>query len=389
MKLHRRNDKTYYARIRPSGRKGGRVQFTIGRVTREEAVGIYRKKAAELAARYGKNDRVTFSTLAALYLEAEDRGQSERAAVERFGKAFGERRAMDLRAADWRTYSRARQKTDEVSSATLKREFSVFRAILNHAAAEEVVDRNPIARGAIKFEKDVNRLVYFTPEEWRALYSAFDDEARFRAHVQAVRRFGPKSGGGRRPDSEATGVYLASLRETMPVLRALLLTGSRLGEIVGLTWQDVDLAAGVVRIPQPKVDTAKQIPIGADLRALLLSLPKGVGAANVFRHRDGSPIATKTVQRAFALAKRFAGIRAELTPHSLRHTAASWMVMQGVPLFTVARALGHSDVRMTAKYAHLAPEHLRDAVEAVAAMEKSEKGSKRATMWPLRQSDAQ
>jgi hypothetical protein len=47
------------------------------------------------------------------------------------------------------------------------------------------------------------------------------------------------------------------------------------------------------------------------------------------------------------------------------------MVMRGVPLFTVSKALGHSDVRMTAKYAHLAPEHLKDAVDAVAAMEKT------------------
>lgn len=53
--------------------------------------------------------------------------------------------------------------------------------------------------------------------------------------------------------------------------------------------------------------------------------------------------------------------------HSLRHTAAAWMVQAGVSLYEVQKVLGHSTPVMTQRYAHLAPEHLRGAAQALDA----------------------
>jgi site-specific recombinase XerD len=53
--------------------------------------------------------------------------------------------------------------------------------------------------------------------------------------------------------------------------------------------------------------------------------------------------------------------RLKLVFHSLRHTFASWLIMEGTPLFTVSKLLGHGDIGMTMRYAHLAPDHLRHA----------------------------
>ncbi|MBT6066375.1 MAG: tyrosine-type recombinase/integrase, partial [Proteobacteria bacterium] len=53
------------------------------------------------------------------------------------------------------------------------------------------------------------------------------------------------------------------------------------------------------------------------------------------------------------------------TPHTLRHTCASWMVMEGRSLMEVRDILGHSTVKMTERYAHLAPERLREAVSVL------------------------
>ena len=55
----------------------------------------------------------------------------------------------------------------------------------------------------------------------------------------------------------------------------------------------------------------------------------------------------------------------EVTFHTLRHTFASWLVMEGVPLFVVSKLLCHASIQMTERYAHLAPDHLHDAVASI------------------------
>ena len=70
------------------------------------------------------------------------------------------------------------------------------------------------------------------------------------------------------------------------------------------------------------------------------------------------------LKNAFASACQRAGI-GDCTPHTLRHTCASWLVMAGRPLIEVRDLLGHSTVKMTERYAHLAPENLVDAVSSI------------------------
>ncbi len=59
------------------------------------------------------------------------------------------------------------------------------------------------------------------------------------------------------------------------------------------------------------------------------------------------------------------------TPVSIRHTFASWLAIAGTPLRTIQELLGHADIRMTIRYAHLSPAHLRDAVELVGSAKNS------------------
>jgi len=53
----------------------------------------------------------------------------------------------------------------------------------------------------------------------------------------------------------------------------------------------------------------------------------------------------------------------DVTLHTFRHTFASWLVMESVDIPTIAELLGHADIKTTMKYAHLAPEHVKKAVE--------------------------
>ena len=69
----------------------------------------------------------------------------------------------------------------------------------------------------------------------------------------------------------------------------------------------------------------------------------------------------KDVRTSFATACKRAGIT-NFHPHDLRHSFASWLVMDGVPLYEVSKLLRHSSIKMTERYAHLAPDHLHQVV---------------------------
>jgi len=85
----------------------------------------------------------------------------------------------------------------------------------------------------------------------------------------------------------------------------------------------------------------------------------------VFLHKDGGKIRTKLRENMIQIAKQ-AGIEDLTKLHTLRHTFASHLVMQGVDLPTVKKLMGHSDIQTTMIYAHLAPDHLADAVDKLA-----------------------
>ncbi len=113
--------------------------------------------------------------------------------------------------------------------------------------------------------------------------------------------------------------------------------------------------------------------ISRALYDVLSALPKGTPMAYVFTRADGSPWEPHSVGRAFRMARP----RPELSVHSIRHTAASWLAIAGVPLRTIAAILGHSQLAMTFRYAHLSPEAVSDAVDVIPEMEKGGVGTPR------------
>jgi integrase len=151
-------------------------------------------------------------------------------------------------------------------------------------------------------------------------------------------------------------------------VRALVLaaldTGARQGDLLALHWRDVDIEQRLVTFRTTKEGQPRPVKIGETLSALLKQTPPSRRRGRVFRnhggrrtHRDGL---TWSFRRACRLAK-LDGLRW----HDLRHTAASWWVQQGVPLNTVRERLGHADLKMTLRYAHLAPGHQEAAARVM------------------------
>jgi len=146
-------------------------------------------------------------------------------------------------------------------------------------------------------------------------------------------------------------------------------TGMRKREILTLTWEHVDLTSDFglnarLELHHTKNGKPRGVPLNrvcVEVLTDLAPLPaQRVGP--LFKARDG--MAGGQMRTAFESACKRAGIL-HCRFHDLRHTAASHFVMRGRSLQEVKEVLGHSDFRMTLRYAHLSPQHLRSAVEAL------------------------
>jgi site-specific recombinase XerD len=149
-----------------------------------------------------------------------------------------------------------------------------------------------------------------------------------------------------------------------PEFDLALHTGMRRNEQWQLLWQDVNLMAGLITITQSKHGFARHIPINSVAeRALGTLSKKRNGSLYVCagsEEREG-----RDWERWFEECVCEAKI-SDFRWHDLRHTFASRLAMAGVSLRTLAELLGHKTLVMVMRYAHLAPAHLRDAVERIA-----------------------
>lgn len=171
----------------------------------------------------------------------------------------------------------------------------------------------------------------------------------------------------------------------LPTLIALG-TGMRLGEVMGLRWQDVDLDAAIARVRQTLQVTMQFDTPKSHRSTRTLSLPAFLVDA-LKRHRksqnerrlmlgeswheldlicergDGQPLRPDTISKQFRTVARAAGLN--ITFHGLRHTHASLMLESGVDLKVTSSRLGHSTIGITADlYTHVASAQDRRAAEA-------------------------
>jgi integrase len=228
------------------------------------------------------------------------------------------------------------------SPATVNRQTSLCSALYRWAVRLGYVEHNPFRRVPKLSEKGRERETYLTGEESRALVAVASPDFR-------------------------------------PFLVAALSTGARRGELLKLTWADVDFPRReiVIRPENEKAGRGRVVPLTADLLREMEALRARInvtplsGSGPVFVQPDGSPASPDFVKgslrRAVASCPAIpAEKKPRVTCHALRHSFASTAVAAGVPIFDVAKLLGHGDVRLTAgRYAHFAPESGRAAVDRI------------------------
>ena len=143
-------------------------------------------------------------------------------------------------------------------------------------------------------------------------------------------------------------------------IRLLLLTGCRKSEILSLRWQDVDLAAGELRLADSKTGP-RAVPLSPPAVRVLAELPRLPGCIWVIPGQKPGTHLTNLDGPWWIVRKR-AGLE-EVRIHDCRHSFASRALALGESLPVIAKLLGHSQIQTTARYAHLA----RDSVKASAA----------------------
>lgn len=153
------------------------------------------------------------------------------------------------------------------------------------------------------------------------------------------------------------------------VVTFALHTGLRLGEILNLRWQDVDLQGRTIRVvntPTFKTKNGRMRTIPSNEVVHHVLNQRARVSEYVFTTEKGRQYRGDFVSRQFKRAARKAGLPEGVHFHSPRHTHASWLVTSGVSIYDVKTLLGHSSIGVTQIYAHnSAPEYLRQSVERI------------------------
>ncbi|MCF7984311.1 MAG: site-specific integrase [Thiohalocapsa sp.] len=240
---------------------------------------------------------------------------------------------------------------------TCNRDLMCLKAAMTKAADWELIDRSPLATvrpGKVDTSGVVRYLSGDEEQRLRAALARRDDDmkaARARANAWRAARDKPL-----KPELDTYADHLT------PMVLLSLNTGLRRGELFNLHWRDIDLdrATLAVRGDGAKSGNTRHIPLNAEAAAVLKAWQDQTSSEGyVFVGRGGGRF--DNIKKGWTALLADACI-SNFRWHDTRHHFASRLVMAGVDLNTVRELLGHSDLKMTLRYAHLAPEHKAAAV---------------------------
>lgn len=319
------------------------VQWFEGRHTRRCTTGTADDEEAEaflaafkLEVAKQPSEDTTLAQILDWYLETQGpkmmRPDNAELAVRHLKAFYGASLVDDVSFSNQERY--ALQRAKKVSDETIRRELSVLAAAMNLARKHEKI---PAVPGFYTLAKAPARDRWLTRDEAAKLLRYLRNQPRAR-HV-------------------------------LLFTRLALFTGQRSGVILSLTWDRVDFRNNMLRFPVPGRRVTKkrstELPIDEAERMLRAAhrrnqARKGGPVAHVIQWK-GLPCGR--IAQAFRRHAEAAGL-GDVTPHTLRHTFATWTAQKGVPLFLIGRTIGQSVSSTTEKYAKHQPEALRAVLKA-------------------------
>lgn len=329
--IYKRKDSPYWW-IEYTGSDGQRRQESTKTTLKQEAQYILScklKAAMEGVILSSKKKDRPFTELATEYLEWAKRQRSCRQKGEQIKLLLMEFKGFNLREFTTKAIEQYQSKrlNEGKKPATVNKAIAILKHMFTKAEEWGWIDELTLkgVHRVRNIRENNKRLKYLEPEQETALLD------NCKAHLK-------------------------------PVVITALKTGMRKSEILGLTWDRVDLRNGLILLDVTKNGERREIPINSALKIVLerLALENIEGYPHVFHDKQGRPY--KDVKHSFGRACSDAGISGFVF-HDLRHSFASRLVMSGVDITTVKELLGHKTLTMTLRYAHLAQSHKARAVE--------------------------
>jgi integrase len=278
----------------------------------------------------------TFDDLAAIYMECHARPnkrsawQDENTLRRYIPVGWNSRRLSDIARAD---VARLHAKIgEEHGHYAANRMLALLRTMFNLARVWEMFKAdNPVQ--SIKQFREEKRASYLNPDELAAVNAALLEEPdwRWRAYFPLA-----------------------------------LMLGTRRSELLEMRWADIDMERRTWRIPMTKAGNSHLLLLPGPVATILSELPSRGESDWVFPV-DGAAGHIVEPAKAWQRVRARANV-ADVRIHDLRNTLASWLVAQGFNLPLIGRALNHTQAATTARYAHLALDPVRAALEQTAAL---------------------
>lgn len=304
---------------------GKRARHQLNARTRKEAeaeaIDLVRRKVQT-------NSGHSIDDLWKSYLD-DRKGRSIAETMKYTGKAilphFGALRPDQVSVDETRSYTEARRKAG-IKDGSIWTELGHLRSVVNWAYKHGMIDRAPVIE---RPSKPAPKERYFTRAEIDRLLSV-----KCEPHIRLA-------------------------------MILMLSTAGRVGAILELTWDRVDLERGQINLRSGDSETRKGravVPINAGLRAALQEAKKAALSDYVIEWAAG-PV--KSIRKGIVNAAARAEVP-DASPHVFRHTSAVHMAEAGVPMSEISQYLGHSNVQVTERvYARYSPDHLRKAADVV------------------------
>ncbi len=293
--------------------------------------------------RKSKKNIITLDMVANRYFESMKRKSTERSIKDRWSKYNKHLKALhkkDILSIEKKDLINIQNNMEKLgyASKTINSIIELFGTIYNYGLKEELYTKSNPSSNIERFEENNTRERFLTIDEINFLYMELGSD------------------------------------ELLTLFVKLSLTlGARLKGIVAIQKKDIDLDNKMVNLNDFKTKTTYKGFLTNDLVDILKEKIKNLEPNDYIFTIKGEQITSRQIQRRLKpiLDKLFnQGIDAKdrknrVVVHTLRHTFASHLAINGTPIYTIQKLMNHKDIKMTLRYAKLSPENGRDAIESL------------------------